>query len=280
MSPSRAYAREPEATGAGRGSTGGFAGMPSEVSERTRTIPIASARMTPRAPARICRFRSLRSRRPSSRSKSPRSRSTVRLSRSRTSAILGIVDLHHLSERVAPVARQGTDRRVRDVVARRREPDGSSDREHGAPIALAEQVHRAPVQVANRVVHPADAVPPLPHLEERVLHELLRLGTVPGDEPQPPEQAASLRVVEGLEGAGRLELVEGRVRDDDPFGHVRWMNPRDATSVQVDLALLDLSPSGGRREEPGGSTRLAVLTPPDPSRKRSPTRTDLRRLGT
>src|ERR671923_3064716 len=196
MSPSRAYAREPEATGAGRGWTGGFAGMPSEVSERTRTIPIASARMTPRAPARICRFRSLRSRRPSSRSKSPRSRSTVRLSRSRTSAILGIVDLHHLSERVAPVARQGTDRRVRD----------------------AERISR-----------------------------LLR------------------RKPEHLGQHERRSLPRREGREDVPGS---------LPGVRVGEVV------AGRREEPGGSTRLAVLTPPDPSRKRSPTRTDLRRLGT
>ena len=76
------------------------------------------------------------------------------------------------------------------------------------------------VEVAEGVVHPADAIPPLPDAEERVLHELLRLSAVPGDEPQPPEQGPGLGLVEGLEGAGRLELVEGRVRDDDPFGHV------------------------------------------------------------
>ena len=109
---------------------------------------------------------------------------------------------------------------VGEVVVRWREPDGSADREHGPPVPLAEQVHRGSVEVPARVVHPADAVPSLPDAEERVLHQLLRLGAVPGHEPQPPEQRASLGLVEGLEGAGRLELVEGRVRDDDRFGHV------------------------------------------------------------
>ena len=109
---------------------------------------------------------------------------------------------------------------VGEVVVRWREPDGSADREHGPPVTLAEQVHRGPVEVPDGVVHPADAVPSLPHPEERVLHQLLRLGAVPGHEPQPPEQGPSLGLVEGLEGAGRLELVEGRIRGDDPFGHV------------------------------------------------------------
>ena len=137
---------------------------------------------------------------------------------------------------------------VGEVVARRREPDGSSDREHGAPVALAEQVHRGPVQVADRVVHPADPVPPFPNLEERVLHQLLRLGTVPGHEPQPPEQGPGLGLVEGLEGAGGLELVEGRARDGDPFGHVGWMNPRKAPGVQVALGEL---PPGAQQIAPG-----------------------------
>ena len=109
---------------------------------------------------------------------------------------------------------------VGEVVVRGREPDDPADREHGPPVALAEQVHRGSVEVPARVVHPADAVPPLPHLEERVLHHLFRLGAVPGHEPQPPEQRPSLGLVEGLEGAGRLELVEDRVRNDDRFGHV------------------------------------------------------------
>jgi hypothetical protein len=109
---------------------------------------------------------------------------------------------------------------VGEVVARRSGPDRSADREHGAPVALAEQVHRGPVQVPEGVVHPTDAVPSLPHTEERVLHQLLRLGVVPGHEPQPPEQCPSLHLVEGLEGAGGLELVEGRVPGEDPFAHV------------------------------------------------------------
>src|SRR5919109_2593602 len=114
MSPPREYVRAPGTTPAGVG-WGRSAGMRCEVSERTSKIPVASNTMTPTAPARIRRLRCLRSRRPSNRSKSPSSRSTVRLSRSRMSAILGIVDLHHPAERVAPVARERADRRARDA---------------------------------------------------------------------------------------------------------------------------------------------------------------------
>ena len=89
-----------------------------------------------------------------------------------------------------------------------------------ASVALAEQVHRGPVEVADGVVHPADAVPSLPYLQEGVLHQFLRLGAIAGHEPQPPEQRLSLGLIKGLEGARRRELVEGRVRDDDRFGHV------------------------------------------------------------
>ena len=136
---------------------------------------------------------------------------------------------------------------VGEVVVRGREPDGPAEGEHGPAVALAEQVHRGSVEVSHGVVHPTHAVPSLPDLEEGVLHQLLRLGAVPGHEPQPPEQGPSLGLVEDLEGARRRELVEGRVRDDDRFGHAVCMNPRNGPSVQV-----------GERAGRTGCTRTTV----------------------
>jgi hypothetical protein len=109
---------------------------------------------------------------------------------------------------------------VGEVVVRWREPDGSADREHGPPVPLAEQVHRGPIEVTDRIVHPGDAIPSLPHDEERVLHDLLSLGAVAGHEPQAAEQGLSLRLVEDLEVPGGLEVVKGRIRARDPIGHV------------------------------------------------------------
>jgi len=93
-------------------------------------------------------------------------------------------------------------------------------------------VHRRSVQVADGIVHPVDTAPPLPELEERVLHQLLRLGPVPRHEPETPKQRSGLGLVEGLEGARHLDLIEGRIREDDPFGHVECMNPRNTRNVQ------------------------------------------------
>src|SRR6478736_10498406 len=124
MSPSSTYASVP---GAAAGGITRSAGTYFGVIARRRNAAVASATMTAMTPARIRRLRSLRSRRTSSRSKSPGSSSTLRLSRSRASAILGILDLHHLAERVAPVACQRADRRVRDAeripCLLRREPE-------------------------------------------------------------------------------------------------------------------------------------------------------------
>jgi len=60
-----------------------------------------------------------------------------------------------------------------------------------------------PVDVAARVIHPTDPIPPLTRLDERLLRELLRVVPVPRDQVH--------RTKEGLV-LGVEELVEGRRR--------------------------------------------------------------------
>jgi hypothetical protein len=64
------------------------------------------------------------------------------------------------------------------------------------------------VEVSNGVVHRSDLVPSLPKLQERVLHDLLRFGAVPGDEPQTSEQRLALGIEEDLEASDASSISE------------------------------------------------------------------------
>ena len=60
--------------------------------------------------------------------------------------------------------------------------------------------HRRSEEVADGLFGRADAVPALPHPDERLLHEVLGLRRVVRDEQEGPEQPLTLRFEELLEG--------------------------------------------------------------------------------
>lgn len=100
----------------------------------------------------------------------------------------------------------------REVVDARRERHPPPDRQGRPAVPAAEAVHCRSEQEASGVVHAAHAIPSLPDLEMGVLHDLLRLVAVPGDEAKPAEQALMRLLEEGLEAGVCLgHLV--------PFGH-------------------------------------------------------------
>lgn len=78
--------------------------------------------------------------------------------------------------------------------------------EHGASVSVSEQVHRRPVQVSRWVFHRTHPIPPLEDLEERVLGEVLGLGTASRNEAERPKQAIAF---------GFEELLERRCRRGD-----------------------------------------------------------------
>src|SRR3990170_6580221 len=79
-----------------------------------------------------------------------------------------------------------------ELVARRGQSHRATDGERGAPPPLPPQVHRGAEQVARRVVHLGDPVPALPDAEEGLLHDVLGLGAVAGDQA---ERAVEVRVL-------------------------------------------------------------------------------------
>ena len=70
---------------------------------------------------------------------------------------------------------------------------------HRSPERRAVDIHRRLEEIADRVIQGADAIPPLPHSDERLLHEILCLGRVVRDQQQSPEQPAALHLEELIE---------------------------------------------------------------------------------
>src|SRR3972149_2588164 len=106
--------------------------------------------------------------------------------------------------------REGPDDRLArldlgELIARRGQSHRATDGERGAPPPLPPQVHRGAEQVARRVVHLGDPVPALPDAEEGLLHDVLGLGAVAGDQA---ERAVEVRVL-GLD-----QVLERRAPGD------------------------------------------------------------------
>jgi hypothetical protein len=59
-------------------------------------------------------------------------------------------------------------------------------------------------RVTRWIVEPRDPLPPFPQPKERLLHDLLRLVAISGDEAERPEQPSMLRAEELLEALGVL----------------------------------------------------------------------------
>src|SRR5439155_25750363 len=83
-----------------------------------------------------------------------------------------------------------------------------------SPCRTPVQIHRRAVQVARRVLHLRDPVPPLPDPEERFLLEILSFVAASGEEPQGTEEPGGFPFVERLEGHGH----NGRLGHGHP-GH-------------------------------------------------------------
>ena len=66
-------------------------------------------------------------------------------------------------------------------------------------VATSEEIDRRPLEVPHRVFELAHSIPPLPHLDEGILEQLLRFVRASGDQDEDPEQARALRFEERLE---------------------------------------------------------------------------------
>ena len=75
----------------------------------------------------------------------------------------------------------------------------------GATHPAAESVHGCSVQIADRISHPRDPIPPLPYLHECLLHQVLSLIPVPGHQVERAEQARVLGIEETLECLGTID---------------------------------------------------------------------------
>jgi hypothetical protein len=93
----------------------------------------------------------------------------------------------------------------REVIGRRRERQRFAGGEGRAAETVPEQVHRYPKEVGIRILQAGDALPSLPDLEERVLHDLLGLGAVAGHETKRAEERSAMGLEEVLERCGLLQ---------------------------------------------------------------------------
>ena len=100
----------------------------------------------------------------------------------------------------------------RELVDSRGQREGPPNGERGPPGAPPESVEGGPVQISRWILHVADAIPPLEQAEERVLHHLLGLMAVAGDQAEAAEQRRALGFEEVLEA---LRLAH-HLRDRDP----------------------------------------------------------------
>ena len=92
-----------------------------------------------------------------------------------------------------------------EFIDARRECDRPTDRQQPSPVPAPEHVHGRAEQEADRLVHRADPFPSLPDRQVSVLHDLLRLVAVPGDEAESAEQPLMGLLEEVLEALRSLD---------------------------------------------------------------------------
>src|SRR6266566_1919485 len=83
----------------------------------------------------------------------------------------------------------GTHVRIEERVTALRDRSDLPERHRRPTATRPEPVERDPEQVCGRVIDPMDHIPPLPELQERVLHQLLRVAAVPGHQVEGLEEA-------------------------------------------------------------------------------------------
>src|SRR5437870_3237635 len=83
----------------------------------------------------------------------------------------------------------GTHVCIEERITALRDGGGLPERHRHATTTRPEPVERDPEQVRGGVVDPMDRIPSLPELQERILHQLLRVAAVPGHQVEGLEEA-------------------------------------------------------------------------------------------
>src|SRR5262245_28573626 len=93
-------------------------------------------------------------------------------------------------------------------------------------MAGAERVQRDAEQVRGRIVDHLDPVPALPELQERLLHQLLRVGSIAGDEVESLEEPFVLLQEERVESGPPLDALLRERNDLTLCSHGPWTHGR------------------------------------------------------
>ena len=114
--------------------------------------------------------------------------------------------------------------RIEEAVASLRDRDDLPDRHRRSASAHPEPVQGDAEQVAGRVLDPPDLAPTLPQAQERVLHQLLRVVSVPGHEVQSLEETPMFLLEELVEAGPCLGAFRGELHDLTLCSHDPWMH--------------------------------------------------------
>src|SRR4029453_10290466 len=109
-------------------------------------------------------------------------------------------------------------------IAPPRDRDDLADRHRRSAPAHPESVQGNAEQVAGRVVDPPDLAPAFPQAQERVLHQLLRVVSVPGHEVESLEEAFVFLLEELVEAGPCLGAFRGELHDLPLCSHDPWMH--------------------------------------------------------
>src|SRR5438552_6069820 len=107
----------------------------------------------------------------------------------------------------------GTHVCIEERITALRDGGGLPERHRHATTTCPEPVERDPEQVRGGVVDPVDRIPSLPELQERILHQLLRVAAVPGHQVEGLEEALVFPLEQRAEAVRRLDPLRGGPHD-------------------------------------------------------------------
>jgi hypothetical protein len=110
-----------------------------------------------------------------------------------------------------------------------------------------ESVQGDPEEVGGEVLDPVDLVPPLPELQERILHQLLGILAVPGHEVEGFEEAFVILLEELVEAGPCFGSFRGESQDLTLRSHDPWMRGPPVSLTRMVASF----PPRGQGDEPG-----------------------------